>query len=445
LSAASVLLAVIIYFLATESQRSGIIDDSGKMEQAPLADESTGKPHPADSMAHRPGHDSTRGQETPPQPSREADREGGEADEMVVVEPEVEPGPVPAQSPDEVAGAPEDAGSEPVADERLAKHATEAEEPALKDWVAFLYHTRGDVHLKRSGTDKWVRNSQKEKIFKGDSIKTSSRGGGTVSLSAGGSVALNRSTLLSFRSHTESELEKGEILACSYRRPLAFSCNNVLVKVEKSGAYIQRRTKDTRIIAASGLVSIECDGKTSTIAAGKGVVVSSGGKVKTIQKLSLEKEIEWVCDASRKFKVWLEGECCRHRSYCVIQRNVPNLSNLASVHKIGTAGSLFWRLKLPHSMPCYIWVRYSRTDREPENIGLIVNGKKAGEETITPAGKKWFWIRAFKTTLGHSNNMKLYFTSEKHVRSKVDLILITNDSSFKPPKDIPKGGYYGKK
>jgi hypothetical protein len=445
LSAAAIFLAVIIYILAADSSNSKTMENSENMEQVPLAERSSGKPHPVDSMAHRPGHDSAKTQDTLPQPSKEADQEGGEPGEMVVVEPEVEPGPVPAQTPEAVAKEHEKPSMEDVPDENLPEFATEPGKDSAGKWVAFLYHTRGEVQVKRGGSDKWTRGSQDEKIYQGDTVKTSSRGGGAVSLSMGGSVVLNRSTVFSFLSHTESALEKGEILACSYRKPFTLNCNNVLVKVQNSGAYVQHRTKDTRIVAASGVVNIEYNGKTSVLPAGKGIVVTSGGKVKAIQKVNLEKEIEWVCDAGRKFKIWLEGESCRHSGYCAIQRNSSNLSNMASLHKMCSTGSLFWRLRLPHTMPCYIWVRYSKSEREPEKIGLIVNRNKIGEETINAAGKKWFWIRAFRTTLGRSNSMKLYFTSKKPVRSCVDLILITNDSSFKPPQVIPKGGYYGKK
>lgn len=445
LSAAAIFLAVIIYILAADSYNSKNNADSERMEQVPLADKSPGKPHPVDSMAHRPGQNSAEGRDTPPQPSNEADREGGDSDEMVVVEPEVEPGPVPAHTPKIMAEKQKEPSIEDVPDEKLAELATEPESKTDDNLVALLYHTRGEVHVKRSGTDKWVRSSENDKLFQGDSIKTSSRGGGTASLAAGGSVVLNRSTVFSFLSDTESALEKGEVLACSYRKPFTLNCSSVLVKVERSEAYIHRRNNDTKVIAANGVVAIEYDGKTSILSAGKGIVVSSGGKLKAIQKLDLEKEIEWVCDAGKKFKVWLEGESCRHSGYCAIQRNSSNLSNMASLHKMCSKGSLLWRLKLPHTMPCYIWVRYSRSEKEPEEISLFINRKKVGEETIKAAGKKWFWVRAFRTTLGRSNSMKLYFTSKKPVKSFVDLILITNDSGFKPQQDLPKGGYYGKK
>ena len=48
-------------------------------------------------------------------------------------------------------------------------------------------------------------------------------------------------------------------------------------------------------------------------------------------------------------------------------------------------------------------------------------------------------------TLGRRNDIRLSFTSNKHVKSSIDLVLVTNDPDFKPPRDIPKGGYYGKK
>ncbi len=444
LSAAAVLLAVVVYVLAAHDSYYETKDDSERWTQAPGGKKSPGKPHPADSPHERPGQEPIRPPDTLPEPSNEADQEGGEFVE--VEEPGIEPdGPVPAPSPDVKGEEPQDLGPIPVPGEPAPELATHPQEKPLKEWVARLYNVRGEFQLRRSGTDKWLRGSQTDKILKGDAIKTGSRGSGVVSLSAGGSVVFNRATVLSFKSHTEYEIEKGEVLACSHWRPLTLNCNGVSVEVKRASAYIQRRTRDTRVIAADGAVQVRCDGKTSVIAPGKGAIISADGKTEAIQKVNLEKEIEWVCEATRKFKLWIEGECCRHFGYFVVQQHSRDLSNFASVYKVGTSAYLSWRLRLPHAMPCYVWVRYSRNEREPEKVGLVVNCRKVEEKTIKAASAKWFWVRAFKVSLGRRNDMKLGFTSKKHVKSRVDLVLVTNDPDFKPARSIPKGGYYGKK
>jgi hypothetical protein len=363
----------------------------------------------------------------------------------MVDEPEVEPvEPVPAHSPDALADASEEFG--PVADPDKDRPETsrEVEGTELRDCVAVLWHVRGEVHVRRSESENWSRGEENDRLYSGDSLKTSARDGGTVSLATGGSLVLNRSTSLDFKSQTEFELEKGEVLACSYKNPVILACSSVKVGLTDCDALVERRTRDTRVLAVNGKVQVTCGEQTSTIAAGEGIVVASDGSSETISKVSLDKELDWVCESGRKFKLWLEGECCRLGGYFVVQQNDPNLSNFASIHKTCDTSFVSWRVKLPHYTPCYIWIRYARSEREPEDIALVNNRETVDEKTITAAGGKWFWVKAFKTTLGRTNSMKLVFSSKKPVMSRIDLILITNDPNFKPPADMPKDGYYGR-
>lgn len=444
LSAAAILLAVVIYVLSADSSYFDPKQHKEKVAEAPESDRSPVMPHPVESTGQRLGQDLARPSDAPPQPSEEADQMGSETEELVEG-PELEPvGPVPAPSPDLKSEKEEDLGPIPVPGEPYPELVTKPHEKPFKEWVAQLYSARGEVQVRRGEQGKWVRASESDKFFRGESIRTS-RGGAVASLSAGGTVVLNRSSALSFLSHTECELEKGEILASSHGRPLVLESSGVRVTVDGADAYVQRRTRDTRIIAAGGIVRVDSKGHKRSVASGKGVVIDADGKAREIDRVNLEEEIEWISDAAREFKLWVEGECCRHNGYCAIQQNDPNLSNLGALHKVNARASLSWRLRLPHTMPCYVWVRYSRSSRDPEDVALVLNRSKVQEKTIKAAGAKWFWVKAFKATLGRCNDMKLFFSSTKHVRSRVDLILITNDPDFVPSRDIPKGGYYGSK
>jgi hypothetical protein len=291
-----------------------------------------------------------------------------------------------------------------------------------EELVALLYNVQGSVMLKRSGTDKWLRGAESDKLFKGDSIKTGTRDSGVALLKAGGAVVFNRSSILNFESQTECGLEKGEVLASGYRQPLVLKSAGVRVQVRLANACIQRRTRDVRVVAASGTVQVDPGTGQTCVPAGS-----------------------WVCGATKSFRIWVEGECSKHTGYCVVQQGASNLSNCASLYKTGTSAQLCWLARLVHAMPCYIWVRYSRASKEPEDIALHVNGVKIEEKTIKPAAPDWVWVKAFKVALDRRNEMMLSFTSKKPAESYVDLVLLTNDPSFKPTTDVPKDGYYGKK
>jgi len=442
LSAAALLLAVIVYVLAVQSQQIETETDSGRW--ARVTEKSTsGKPHLVDSKPQRPGLDTIQSQDSNSQPSKEADRKGIEAGEIDETEEPV--GPAPAPSPELVAEEPQDFLPIPVAGEIPPDIDTETELKPMKKWIAQLYDIKGNVMLCKKGTDKWIRLSESDKIYEGDKIRTSSLGSGIVSLSAGGSVVLNRSSVLCFDSHTSYSLENGDVLTSSQRRPIFLKSGEMVARIKRSEAYVQRRkNKSTRIVATAGVIEIKAGRKTLSVPAGKGITIDTKGMAKDCDKIDIAKEIEWVAQAARKFKLWIEGESCRHFGYFVVQEKSRDISNSTSLHKACASARLSWGLKLPHTVPCYIWVRYARVDRDAEDIELIINGSEIEKKTISAASAKYFWLRAFKTTLSQRNDLKLSFTSNKCVRSRVDLILVTNDPDFKPSREVPKAGYYGK-
>ncbi len=444
LSAAAVLLAAVIYILVVDSYDAADRGSSEKWAGAPKPDSATGMPQPGH-LGARPSESSPQPVETPPRPSSEADREG-RVNDMAGEEPEEEPvGPVPAHSSVEIAENPEDVGPIAVSDDSEMDTSTEMDDKPLTEWVARLHQLNGEIRVKRSGKDTWDRGQEYEKIYKGDAIKTSSKGGGLVLLSIGGTAVMNRSTVLNFMSHSECELSKGEVLASCSRRPLVLNSEGIPVSMKHSDIYIQRKGKELRVISVKGTASVGSGKKSSSIESGEGVVVKADGKHEKLQKLNVSNEIEWVNDASRKFKLWIEGECCRHNGFFVVQQAVSNLSNCASVYKAGRTGYLSWRVRLPHATPCYVWVRYARNERESEDIGLVINCRKVAEKTISNGSPKWVWIRALKVTFGRHNDVKLYLSSKQPVSSRIDLILITNDRNFRPSTNLPRGGYYGKK
>jgi hypothetical protein len=444
LTAAAVLLAVVIYVLVADSYDAAGRGSSETWAGAPKVDRASGTPQP-DNLGARPSESSRQPAKTPPRPSSEADQKGRVTDKANE-EPEEDPvGPVPAQSPVVIAEKPEDVGPIAVSDDPETDPSTEMDNRPLKDYVARLYQLNGEVRVKRSGKDTWDRGQEYDKIFKGDTVTTSSKGGGLVLLSIGGAAVMNRSTVLNFVSHSECELGKGEVLASCSRRPLLLSSGGIPVKMKHSDVYIQRKGKELRIVAVKGKAHVGKDGRSSTVESGKGIIVKGDGRHEKLEKVNVASEIEWVNEAGKKFKLWIEGECCRHNGFFVVQQAVRNLSNCASVYKAGRTGYLSWRVRLPHATPCYVWVRYARNGRESEDIGLVVNCRKVGEKTISSANAKWVWIKAFKVTFGRHNDVKLYLSSKKPVESRVDLILITNDRNFRPSTHLPRGGYYGKK
>lgn len=442
--AAALFIVVIVYLLATDfHQKNATMDSMPEFAQMRPGEGPPGTARPSEETAGRPVQEVVESAQKRSEPSAEVDREDYAPDaggELVVIEPA--PEPVPDKLPPGPGGAEsgqlvEEAGSEPATREAGA-HSSK--------WVAQLRHVRGEVQLKRAGSDRWVRGAGQEKISVGDSIRTSRGGGGTISLTVGGAAVLNRSSTLTFNSWAEYELEKGEVLACSYRWPLTVRSGAVRVLAKRSDVCVRRKTRHTWVMALNGSVQVISGEHTASLAPGMAAVVAGEGKPEIIQNVDVGKEIDWVSDASEKFKVWLEGECCSVKEgYFVLQQTRRDLSNYRSLCKIGKSASLSWRMRLPYAMPCYIWVRYARREREPEKIGLTVNREKVGEKVISKASAKWFWIRAFKVTLKRRSALRLSLESRKPLNSRVDLILITNDPGFKPPREMPKGGFYGKR
>ncbi len=442
LSTAAIFLVAIIYILATQDSRyRGIREGVLKFPQAKAPESArdageVGLPltppvqEPAQQVSQpedtAPPQDTTDKQ-AEPAPGR---REGTEPPVRVAEESE-EITPVPFEDFPKFDPATEEVGK-----------------PSQRRGVAKLMHVRGQVQLKRKDTEDWAKAGGEEILFAGDSIKTGSRDSSVLCLTVCGTAVLDRGTSLMFKSFNELELQKGEVLASSRYRPLSVDCGAVRVFARGSDACIRQRSKETRLIAVRGSVLLRYGKEKKqekVVSERQGVVVRSGAKIQELKKLEIEKELGWLASAGPKFRLWIEGECCCHEGFAVIQRGDKNLSNRCDLHKSSRTASLWWRVKLPYNMPCYVWVRYSRPKRASEKIGLFVNHQKIGEKKITKAGFEWVWVKAFKVTLGRRNLMKLYFTSKKPATSRVDLILITNDADFTPPLAVPKGGYYGNK